>query len=116
LLLFKTLSTVIIGRFIRIEFVKKTEKLKNIAPATVNKIIAWAWDDRKTFDEIKEEFNLSEQNVIDLMRKELKPSSWRMWRKRVTGRLTKHRKRFLDKRRGSKLLNEDELNFLIDES
>lgn len=95
---------------------KKSNVLKDIAPATVNKVIAWAWDDKKTFDEIKKEFNLTEQNVIDLMRKELKPSSWRMWRKRVSGRLTKHRKRFLDNRRGGSLLNDKELKTLIDES
>lgn len=95
---------------------KKPNKLKNIDPKTTDKIIAWAWDDRKTFDEIKEEFNFTEKNVIDFMRQELKPSSWRMWRKRVNGRVTKHRTRFLDKRRGSALIEEDELKLLLDES
>lgn len=94
---------------------KSSKKLKTINKKTVDKIIAWAWDDRKTFDEIKEEFKLSEREVIDLMRMELKPSSWRMWRKRVNGRVTKHRKHFKEKRRGSKLFKGKELESFLDQ-
>lgn len=57
-----------------------------------DRIIRMAWEDRTTFDEIREKTGFAEADVIKLMRKELKPSSFRMWRKRVTGRLTKHRK------------------------
>jgi uncharacterized protein (TIGR03643 family) len=60
-----------------------------------DKIIRMAWEDRTTFDEIEKRTGLNEAGVIRLMRKELKPSSFRMWRKRVSGRITKHRKRFL---------------------
>lgn len=49
-----------------------------------------AWEDRTTFDAIKIQFGLSEGEVIKLMRREMKPSSWRMWRARVQGRKTKH--------------------------
>ena len=49
-----------------------------------------AWEDRTTFDAIKFQFNLKEQDVIVLMRKTLKPSSFKLWRKRVQGRKTKH--------------------------
>jgi uncharacterized protein (TIGR03643 family) len=60
-----------------------------------DKIIRMAWDDRTTFDEIEKKTGLNEADVIQLMRKEMKPSSFRMWRKRVSGRITKHRKLFL---------------------
>ena len=57
-----------------------------------NQIIRMAWEDRTTFDEIREKTGFAEADVIKLMRAELKPSSFRMWRKRVSGRITKHRK------------------------
>ena len=57
-------------------------------------IIRLAWEDRTTFEEIEKKTGLSEGEVIKVMRRELKPSSFRMWRKRVNGRITKHRKRF----------------------
>lgn len=60
-----------------------------------DKIIRMAWEDRTTFDEIEKKTGLNEADVIKLMRKEMKPSSFRMWRKRVSGRITKHRKLFL---------------------
>lgn len=49
-----------------------------------------AWEDRTAFEAIEAQFGLNESGVIDLMRNHLKPSSFRMWRKRVTGRRTKH--------------------------
>jgi uncharacterized protein (TIGR03643 family) len=49
-----------------------------------------AWEDRTPFEAILYQFNLNEQKIIELMRRELKPSSFRMWRKRVQGRTTKH--------------------------
>lgn len=51
-----------------------------------------AWEDRTPFEAIDKLFGLSELQVIELMRKELKPSSFRLWRKRVSGRKTKHLK------------------------
>ncbi len=59
----------------------------------VNRIIEMAWEDRTPFDAITMQFGLSEKEVIELMRREMKPSSWRMWRKRVQGRSTKHTKK-----------------------
>jgi uncharacterized protein (TIGR03643 family) len=49
----------------------------------IDRIIEMAWEDRTPFEAIKVQFGLSEAEVIKLMRKELKPSSWRLWRKRV---------------------------------
>lgn len=57
----------------------------------VDRIIEMAWEDRTTFDAIYYQFNLKEQDVIILMRKNLKPSSFKLWRKRVQGRKTKHK-------------------------
>ncbi|OKS87414.1 TIGR03643 family protein [Mucilaginibacter polytrichastri] len=56
----------------------------------IDRIIEMAWEDRTTFDVIKLQFGIGEQQVIELMRKEMKPSSFKMWRKRVQGRKTKH--------------------------
>ena len=56
-----------------------------------SRIIEMAWEDRTTFDSIKDQFGLSESEVIKIMRKHMKTSSFKMWRKRVSGRKTKHR-------------------------
>ena len=50
-----------------------------------------AWEDRTPFGAIEVQFGLPEKEVIKLMRRSLKPSSFRLWRKRVTGRKAKHR-------------------------
>lgn len=57
-------------------------------------IIRMAWEDRCSFEQIRERTGLSESAVIKIMRRELKPGSFRRWRARVNGRVTKHRKRF----------------------
>ena len=56
----------------------------------ISRIIEMAWEDRTPFDAIEEQFNLNEQSVKELMRSSLKPSSYKLWRKRVKGRATKH--------------------------
>lgn len=58
--------------------------------AEIDRIIGMAWEDRTPFDAIESQFGLNEQAVIELMRREMKPSSFRMWRERVHGRATKH--------------------------
>ena len=58
----------------------------------VDRIIEMAWEDRTTFEAIKFQFGIKEQDVINLMRKEMKLKSFKMWRKRVQGRKTKHEK------------------------
>ncbi|HCI03130.1 MAG: TIGR03643 family protein [Oceanospirillaceae bacterium] len=57
-----------------------------------SEIIAMAWCDKTSFDDIKSLTGLSESETIKLMRSNLKASSFRMWRKRVTGRVAKHKK------------------------
>ena len=56
----------------------------------LSRIIEMAWEDRTPFEAIEFQFGLNEQETIELMRKSMKPSSFRMWRKRVSGRPTKH--------------------------
>jgi uncharacterized protein (TIGR03643 family) len=57
----------------------------------IDRIIEMAWEDRTPFEAIESQFGLPESEVIKLMRREMKASSWRMWRARVQGRATKHR-------------------------
>ncbi len=57
----------------------------------IDRIVEMAWEDRTPFEAITFQFNISEKEVIEIMRREMKPSSFRMWRKRVQGRATKHR-------------------------
>lgn len=56
----------------------------------VSRIIEMAWEDRTPFEAIEANFQLTEAEVIKLMRRELKPGSFRCWRARVAGRKTKH--------------------------
>lgn len=55
-----------------------------------SRVIEMAWEDRTPFAAIEHSYGLDETAVIKLMRHELKPSSFRLWRERVTGRNTKH--------------------------
>ena len=64
----------------------------NLIESEIDRIIEMAWEDRTTFEAIKFQFGLKEQEVIELMRHEMKPSSFKLWRKRVQGRKTKHEK------------------------
>ena len=56
----------------------------------IDRIIEMAWEDRTPFDAIELQFGLKENDVRKIMRTSLKESSFKMWRKRVTGRKTKH--------------------------
>jgi uncharacterized protein (TIGR03643 family) len=61
-----------------------------LSEADLSRLIEMAWEDRTPFDAIEQNFGVSEAQVIALMRKELKRSSFNLWRRRVTGRATKH--------------------------
>lgn len=56
----------------------------------LDRIIQMAWEDRTPFEAIEFQFGLKEKEVIEFMRKHSLPSSFRMWRKRMTSRKTKH--------------------------
>ena len=62
----------------------------NLSERDIDRIVEMAWEDRTSFDAIKDQFGLAEKEVIKLMRKEMKSSSFKMWRARVQGRKTKH--------------------------
>ena len=76
-------------------------KIKNTEPSTKNLdwIIWAAWADRITFEEIFEKTGKTEADVIKFMRKSLKPSSFKLWRKRVAEKSIKHRKLFYQSRK-----------------
>lgn len=61
--------------------------------ATVDRVIEMAWEDRTPFDAIEKQFGLKEKDAIAVMRRYMKRSSFKMWRKRVTSRGTKHAKK-----------------------
>ena len=63
-----------------------------LTESEVSRVVEMAWEDRTPFEVIEATFGLSESETIKLMRREMKASSFRLWRKRVTGRVTKHRK------------------------
>ena len=67
--------------------------IKNLSADIIDRIIEMAWEDRTPFDAISNQFGVSEREVIDLMRNQMKSSSFRLWRERVQGRKTKHLKK-----------------------
>jgi len=70
---------------------QSSPKSPGLDQRSIDRIIEMAWEDRTPFDAILEQFGIAESDVIKLMRREMKPSSFRMWRARVQGRSTKHR-------------------------
>jgi len=68
-----------------------SQRLASLSPGDVSAVIQMAWEDRTTFETIYERVGLTEPEVIRLMRAELNPSSFRLWRMRMKGRVTKHR-------------------------
>jgi uncharacterized protein (TIGR03643 family) len=66
------------------------EKRRLISEDDTDRIIEMAWEDRTPFEAIEVQFSLSEKEVIELMRRQMKRSSFNRWRKRVQGRSTKH--------------------------
>lgn len=69
-------------------------KGRTLADAEIDTVIRMAWEDRCSFERIESRVGLAEVDVIRVMRREWKPRSFRLWRARVSGRVTKHRKRF----------------------
>ena len=66
------------------------QKSITLSQSDIDRIIEMAWEDRTTFDAIESQYGLKEQEVKELMRENLKSSSYKLWRKRVYGRKTKH--------------------------
>lgn len=86
---------------IKLDFTKKSKKekqnLDDLKEDDLNRLIEMAWQDRTTFDTIFELYGLTENQVKKKMRSLMKESSFKMWRKRVQGRATKHKKKLSHK-------------------
>jgi uncharacterized protein (TIGR03643 family) len=66
---------------------------KQLTASDINRVIEMAWEDRTPFEAIKQQFNLRESDVKQLMKKQLRPGSYVAWRKRVENNTLKHRQR-----------------------
>ena len=62
----------------------------SLSEADVSRVVEMAWEDRTPFEAIERQFGLNESAVVALMRRTLKPRSFKMWRERMAGRATKH--------------------------
>ena len=71
---------------------KSSDRLACLTPGDISAVIQMAWEDRTSFETIQERIGLTEPEVVRLMRSELNPSSFQLWRMRVKGRTTKHRR------------------------
>lgn len=68
------------------------KNLHNFTAQQTSRIIEMAWEDRTPFEAIENLFSINANQIIDLMRHELKSGSFKIWRKRMAGRQTKHLK------------------------
>ena len=64
--------------------------MKNFSDRDIDRIIQMSWEDRTPFDAIKSQFEISEKEIISIMRNNLKEKSFLNWRKRIDNRKTKH--------------------------
>ena len=65
--------------------------MKNFSDRDIDRIIQMSWEDRTPFDAIKTQFEISEKEIISIMRNNLKEKSFLNWRKRIDNRKTKHK-------------------------
>ena len=78
----------------RVAVYAKSQKLQMNKKSLIeiDRIIEMAWEDRTPFEAIFDQFDINEKELISLMRNNLRNSSFKLWRKRVSGRKTKHSK------------------------
>lgn len=65
--------------------------LSPLSTVELDRVIQMAWEDRTPFEAIEFQFGLKEKDVVELMRRYSLPSSFKMWRRRMKARKTKHR-------------------------
>ena len=75
----------------------KNQGKHKLSEEEIDRVISMAWEDRTPFEAIKAQFDISESQVISIMRRQLKSRSWKRWRERVQGRKTKHARLRLSK-------------------
>ncbi|MEY5041132.1 MAG: hypothetical protein RLZZ414_674 [Bacteroidota bacterium] len=66
--------------------------MRDLNNEEIDRIIEMAWEDRTPFEAIEFQFNISEKEVILLMKQQMTLKNWKKWRSRVQGRTTKHQK------------------------
>ncbi|TWU44820.1 hypothetical protein Poly51_58860 [Rubripirellula tenax] len=71
-------------------------EIPELTRAQIDRVIMMAWEDRTSFDAIRDQFGLTPGDVIKLMRHEMTTNSFKMWRKRTHGRTTKHEAKFAE--------------------
>ncbi len=64
--------------------------MRHFTEIEITEIVADAWDDETSFEDINFKWGLSEKDTKVLMRRSLKRISYIVWRKRVNKRLSKH--------------------------
>jgi len=69
-----------------------TRNQAGLTESDISRIVEMAWEDRTAFEAIEAQFDLNESAVVKVMRRHMQPSAFRMWRKRMAGRATKHLK------------------------
>ena len=84
--------------------------IEPLTEAEQSRLIEMAWEDRTPFEMIRLQYGLTEASVIDFMRSNMKKSSFRMWRKRMNGRLTKHQALRSSSKAAYSLTNDTALN------
>lgn len=77
-----------------------SDREQQLSRADIDRIIMMAWEDRTSFDAIRRQFGLTPGDVIKLMRREMRPNSFKMWRNRTHGRVTKHEAKFSETESG----------------
>lgn len=70
---------------------KSLTKINALSEADISAVIQLAWEDRTSFETIEQRLGVCEAEIIRIMRQELKSGSFQLWRKRMKGRVTKHR-------------------------
>ena len=70
---------------------KTSVNINDLSAGDISAVIQMAWEDRTTFETIMERVGIRESAVIKIMRSALKPDSFKLWRQRMKGRVTKHR-------------------------
>lgn len=71
---------------------KMSSRIRGLTAGDISAVIQMAWEDRTSFETIKTRSGLCEAEVVQVMRTHLRTSSFKMWRVRTKGRITKHRK------------------------
>ena len=71
---------------------KNPHASKNFSDEDLNRIIEMGWEDRTSFEAIEQQFGINQDGVIKIMRANLKLNSFKLWRERTHGQITKHLK------------------------